>query len=248
MNNRRIIILSSIIVLSSGLIGCDSMTDRDTFGEPQTKPDAFAIVTVEEDFTLDVPSDAWTFRTSDLWKIETDVGRHFLRLTRPADTEFALYRSFQWRSFSMACYIRCPRGNATGADDGNVGILFGYDGTDRTNRLAFTIAPAQATASLVHSTGVLNRTIKTTVLPTGQTLADGNWHRIDVLRDIDAGTITVRLDAADPGRPALLEIRDFGNEVGLIGFSATGTSLDVGRIMIQGQARKTTPISQTSQD
>jgi hypothetical protein len=176
---------------------------------PQANPQAAdgpIKATVREDFELTEPSAAWTFRTPALWRIATEDERNLLQMAIPPKRpmmpgvrrpqEFAIYNKYQFRSFSLTCRIRVDDDPANTARDACV--IFG-----RKDDTHFYYAHLGSTAGGTHNTLMrVDGDKRQSLIPAGTqrpaAMPDRAWHKVDILRDVTAGTIKVYVDAFEP--------------------------------------------------
>ena len=65
-------------------------------------------------------------------------------------------------------------------------------------------------------------------------ITDGEWHRVDVLRNFDTGIIEVYVDQADE---PLFRALDKTYEWGTIGIGSFDHAMSIGRFFVRGEAR-----------
>jgi hypothetical protein len=220
--------------------GCTSFPGRAAADDPE----APMIVTVHDDFALPEPSDAWTFRTPELWHIAMDNDTRFLQLLPPPQRpmlpgvrrpqEYAIYSRYQFCSFSLTCRVRIDKEVEVRARD--VCIIFG-----RRDDTHFYYAHLASVADNVHNTlmrvdGDTRQRLLDHHPPPA--ILDKEWHRVDVLRDVDAGTIRVYVDADSEDHPPLFEATDRTYEWGHIALGSFDDHGSFANLVIQGEARR----------
>lgn len=216
---------------------------------PATRPagNDWAIVHAAEGFDLDEPGDAWTFRTPQLWRVAVDGDRRFLQMAYPPERpmlpgirrpqEYAVYNRFEFRSFSLACYVRVDRD--PGVKGRDACIIFG-----RRDDTHFYYAHLSNYTDSFHNNLVrVDGTTRGALLPPDPmrrpAITDQEWHLVDVIRDVDAGTIKVYVDR-DKGEQyasPIFEAVDRTYESGFIALGSFDDHASFGRFAIEGQAR-----------
>ncbi len=224
----------------------------------QTPPQAtgeradWSIVRMSDDFEFDAPSDSWTFRTPALWRITSEGERRFLQMAFPPQRpllpgvrrpqEYALYNRFEFRSFSLACYMRIDRDPQVRGRDAC--LIFG-----RQDNTHFYYVHLSNVSDAVHNNIIrVDGETRESLLPADEqrrpAITDRQWHRVDLVRDVDSGSIRVwvDLDLAAPEQPPLFEVTDRTYEWGFVGLASFDDHASFGRFGIDGQARSpTTP-------
>ncbi len=204
------------------------------------------IVTVREDFDLPDPGDAWRFRTPSLWRVAVEGDRRFLQMAVPPERpmlpgvrrpqEYALYIAWEFRSFSLSCRLRLDRDVSVKARDAC--IIFG-----RRDETHFYYVHLSSISDGTHNSIMrVDGETRQQLVPDSRSIppaiADRAWHKVDVLRDVDAGTIKVFVDAYDASTPALFSIIDRTYDWGFIALGSFDDHASFTRIIIDGQARK----------
>jgi len=223
---------------------------------PKPKPDAepTVLVRVLEEFTLPEPGEAWTFRTAERWQIAEKENRRFLQMAGPSQRpvmpgvahprEYAIYNKYRFRSFSLSCRVRIDCDPA--ADPGDVCIIFGWQDDDHFYYAQLSSLPNGAHNTIGRVDGETTRSL----LPPGRrpepAITDNQWHKVDVLRDADTGTIEVYVDAYDPQRPKppLLRAADRTYQWGCIGLGSVAGRAGFARLIIEGFSA--TPLAETN--
>jgi len=210
----------------------------------------WSIVHVAEGFDLDQPGDAWIFRTPQLWRIATDGQRRFLQMAYPPDRpllpgvrrpqEFAIYNRFEFRSFSLACYVRVDREISVKGRDAC--IIFG-----RRDDTHFYYAHLSNFTDAWHNNLIrVDGSTRYSLLPADPArrlpMTDQAWHLVEVIRDVDAGTIKVYVDRDKGGAntPPLFEATGRTYDWGFIALGSFDDHASFGRFAIEGQARPAT--------
>ena len=245
MTFRRAV--SVLLLLSACLTqaGCRSL-----FKGSDKEPGPLTLVEAPIEFKLDEPGDVWTFRTPELWRVAVEGDRRFLQMAPPPERpmlpgvrrpqEYAIYNKYQFRNFSLSCRVRVDCDPAVAGRDAC--IIFG-----RQDETHFYYVHLSNAASGSHNTIVrVDGDTRTTLLPAGQhppvTVPGREWHKVDVLRDVDAGTITLYVDAYDPGRATpWAQVRDTTYDWGHIGLGSFNDHASFGRILLAGEARRSGP-------
>ncbi len=226
------------------LSGCETLSPQPPATEPMPP-----LVTVREDFDLAEPGDSWTLRTRGQWRIAIEDGAQFLQMAFPISAalapqtrnppapvaqtlEWAIYNRYQFRSFSLSCQVRVAGPERTGARDAC--ILFGWADPDHGYRIDLSAQTDLEHNALIRLSGQ-TRQVLATVVPGKPGLTSG-WHRVDVLRDADAGTIRVYVDPAGQDAAPVLQAVDHTYEWGRLGLGSFDHA-DFSRFLIQGQAR-----------
>ncbi len=209
--------------------------------------ESWAIVRVAEGFDLDEPGDAWTFRTPRLWRIAVDGDRRFLQMAYPPERpllpgvrrpqEYAVYNKFEFRSFSLACYVRIDRDPSVKGRDAC--ILF-----CRLDDTHFYYAHLSNFTDDFHNNLIrVDGDTRRALLPADPNrrpaITDQNWHLVEVIRYADAGTIRVFVDRDKGGEYAapLFEATDRTYDWGTIALASFDDHASFGRLAIEGQAR-----------
>jgi hypothetical protein len=231
--NRIFIVLVGLGALPV-VVGCRS---------PQVGAEAaLPIVNLVDEFSLAEPSDSWQFGTPQRWRIVAEGERRFLHLSEPLPPapaqgpvphplEQAVHRAHRFRSFSLSCWVRPgPAGDGATRD---ACILFGRQ--DEQSYFCFRLSRGQreleASLLRVDSGRELPLTPGGSPLQTG--IADQGWHRVDILRDVGAGTIEILLDRT---RPALLRVRDKSYPVGGLALGSASGGVGFGQVLISGES------------
>ena len=225
-------------------VGC---TELDQLKHPRQDRQDWSIVRVADGFDLDQPGEAWTFRTPQLWRIATDGQRRFLQMAYPPDRpllpgvrrpqEYAIYNRFEFRSFSLACYLRVDRETSVKGRDACV--IFG-----RRDDTHFYYAHLSNYTDAWHNNLIrLDGSTRYSLLPADPArrpaIIDQAWHLVDVIRDADAGTIKVYVDRDKGGAGAapIFEVVDRTYDWGLIALGSFDDHASFGRLALEGQAR-----------
>jgi hypothetical protein len=238
---RRMLAMGWLIVVGFMQPGCESFGGRDSADQD------FSIVSVADDFEFDEPSDAWTLRTPALWRIGAEGDRRFLQMLpqpqrammpgvrRPQ--EYAVYNKFEFRSFALACYVRIDRDPSVKGRDAC--IIFG-----RQDNTHFYYAHLSNYSDGVHNNLIrVDGQTRQSLLPADASrrpaIVDCNWHRVDVVRDVDAGTIKVYvdLDRGPKDQPPLFEAVDRTYDWGFVALASFDDHASFGRLGIEGEAR-----------
>jgi len=236
----RNILLAGAAILGVG--GCQSFD----MSSPSEKP-SWSIVRVYEDFSLDEPGEAWSFRTPVLWRVSEESGRRFLQMAVPPPRplmagvrrpqEYAIYNKFEFRSFSLACYVRIERDPAVRGRDAC--IIF-----SRRDNTHFYYAHLSNFSDAFHNNLVrVDGATRQPLIPADvarrPAITDRQWHRVDVVRDVDAGTIRVYVDLdRDRTLPPVFEVEDRTYEWGFIGLGSFDDHASFACVAIEGQARR----------
>ncbi len=210
----------------------------------------WAIVRVAEGFDLDEPGDAWTFRTPRLWRIAVDGDRRFLQMAYPPERpllpgvrrpqEYAVYNKFEFRSFSLACYVRIDRDPSVKGRDACI-IFCRRDDTHfyYAHLSNFT---DDFHNNLIRVDGDTRRALLPADANRRPAITDQHWHLVEVIRYADAGTIRVFVDRDKGGQYAapLFEATDKTYDWGTIALASFDDHASFGRLAIEGQARPAT--------
>ena len=240
-------LLNSSLLALAALCGC---TELHWPAASQPAADDWSIVHVAEGFDLDEPGDAWTFRTPHLWRVAVDGDRRFLQMAYPPERpllpgirrpqEYAAYNKFEFRSFSLACYVRIDRETSVKGRDAC--IIFG-----RRDDTHFYYAHLSNYTDSFHNNLVrVDGSSRRPLLPADPNrrpaITDQAWHLVDVMRDANAGTIRVYVDRDKGGAYALplFEAIDRTYDSGFIALGSFDDHASFGRFAIEGQARQAT--------
>lgn len=204
-------------------------------------------VTLFEQFLLDDPGDNWVFRTPELWRIAREGDRRFLQMAIPPERpmlpgvrrpqEYALYAPYQFRSFSLSIRVRVDRAPSVLRRDAVV--IFGWQ--DDTH---FYYAHLSGLTDEWHNALVRvdGQTCVSLIPPASRpppTLTDTAWHKVDILRDVNAGTIEVYVDAYDETARPVFRAADRTYEWGRIGIGSFDDHASFASMKIEGEARAT---------
>lgn len=232
---RRCIVLTFLLAAA----GCSQHLDATA--APQDAP---AVVLIREDFTSDESLDRWTFRTPELWRIAVEGHRRMLQMAippqRPAlpgvrrPQEYAVYNRYDFRSFSLSCRVRVDRDVSVAARDAC--IIFG-----RQDDTHFYYAHLSGLSNDVHNTLMrVDGQTRVSLVPRERqpapTFTDREWHRVDILRDVDTGRIQVFFDVERNPEP-VFDVIDHTYEWGQIGLGSFDDHASFAQLVIDGQAR-----------
>jgi hypothetical protein len=244
---RQLRILSPLLAITFPA-ACASFQPSGAAGDAE----APLIVTIHEDFQLPEPGEAWTFRTPELWHISTENDMRFLQMDVPPrrpilpgvrrPQEYAVYSRYQFRSFSLSCLVRIDKAVEVAARDAC--IIFG-----RQDDTHFYYAHLSGVADNVHNTlmrvdGDTRQRLLDHHPPPA--ITDKEWHRVDVLRDVDAGTIRVYVDAESEDHPPLFAVTDRTYEWGHIALGSFDDHASFANLVIQGEARRHSGVAPVS--
>lgn len=217
-------------------------------GGPAARPEAppVSIVMALEDFDLDQPSDSWSFRNPALWRIGVEGPRRFLQMAYPegraggarTPTEYALYNPYEFRSFSLS--VRARLDADSGGQERNLCLLFGWQDPGHYYYIKLSDQPGAEWNNIYRVAGGQ----VTPLVPSAEleaALTAGNWGKVDLLRDMEAGTITVYVNAYDGQAEPYLQAVDKRYEWGHIGCGAIHDHGSISRFGVEGQARRTSP-------
>ena len=170
--------------------------------------------------------------------------------------EYAMFRPYQFRSFAWSCFVRVDPTKAaskttgkTAAEltssestPGDVRVIFGWQ--DETHYYDVLLSALLSGASAVvtrvdgHSVQPLSRSMSLSSPESkAGVLTDGAWHKIDILRNSDTGSIQIYVDAYDEQTRPCFETKDTRYEWGSIGVGSIETPAQFAKILIEGQAR-----------
>ena len=210
----------------------------------------WSIVRTADGFDLDEPSSAWTFRTPPLWRIAVDGDRRFLQMAFPPKRpllpgvrrpqEYAVYNKFEFRSFSLTCRVRIESEPTVKGRDAC--IIFG-----RRDDTHFYYAHLSNYTDAFHNNLIrVDGADRTPLLPADPArkpaIADQNWHLVDVVRDVNAGTIKVYIDRdkSEQNASPIFEATDRTYASGFVALGSSDDHAGFGRFGIEGQARPPT--------
>ncbi|HOW69374.1 MAG TPA: hypothetical protein PKY77_02135 [Phycisphaerae bacterium] len=232
----------TLLLFLAFLPGCQTNPPRKS-----PVPDWFD-VTLADDFEFDAPSSAWRFRTPSLWRIAYEGDRRFLQMAIPPEGtrpgagirpwEYAVYGRYEFRSFSLSCRVRIDRELTVEGRD--VCILFGRQDPGHYYYLDLSADSGDFRNTLVRVDGPSRKALLSTTAARPPTITDRAWHRVDILRDVDSGTIKVYVDAepnSAPPKPTL-EGQDRSYPWGTIALGSFGHHASFARLAIEGQARE----------
>jgi len=224
-------------------MGCQHLTTA-----PDRDPPPL-MATVVEEFRLDEPGEAWTFRTPELWRIGVEGDRRFLQMAKPAQRpmlpgvrrpqEYALHTRHRFRSFNLSCRLRVDCDPSVAGRDAC--IIFG-----RRDDTHFYYVHLSNVADQFHNAIIrVDGQTRTSLLPAGThpplTVPGTEWHKVDVIRDADAGTIVVYVDAYDRQAKPWAQIEDRTYDWGYVGLGSFNDHASFAHLLIEGEARRAGP-------
>jgi hypothetical protein len=239
--------LSLPLLLVAGCMGPAAAPDK--AGRPA---DERMQARVEETFRLS-EADNWLLRTPALWKLGEERGRRYLQMLQPParpmtagvrrPQEYAVYKPYEFRSFSLSCMVRVDRDPATKGRDAC--IIFGRQDDTHLYYVHLSNLSDGAHNTIIRVDGGTRRRIMPDRVFPRPVITDAGWHKVDVLRNCDTGSIQVFVDARDEktARP-YFEVIDRTYEWGFIALGSFDDFASFGQILIEGEARKpATPAS-----
>lgn len=204
------------------------------------------LVRVQETFALG-QADNWRFRTPELWSILEDEGRPYLQVAEPPQRpmlpgvrrpqEYAIFTPYEFRSFSLSCFMRVDRDPAVKARDAC--IIFG-----RRDDTHFYYAHLAGASDGVHNTVMrVDGDTRQRLMPDGfrpePIFTDRTWHKVDVLRNCDTGLTQIFVDAYDPAAATpYFEFTDKTYEWGHLAIGSFDDHASFANVLIEGQARQ----------
>jgi hypothetical protein len=212
---------------------------------PQSPAAGSPIVTAFDQFLLDEPGENWAFRTPELWRVAVEGDRRFLQMAIPPERpmlagvrrpqEYAIYAPYEFRGFSLSARVRADRDPSVTRRDAC--IIFGWQ--DETH---FYYAHLSGATDEWHNALVrVDGETRVSLVPPGQrpppTLTDLAWHKVDVLRELKAGTIEVYVDAYDPAARPVFRVVDRTYEWGHVGVGSFDDHASFANVKIEGEAR-----------
>lgn len=208
---------------------------------------SYKIVRIFEDFTLDSPGEAWSFRTPSLWRITEEGDHRYLQMAiqpeRPMMTgvrrpqEYVIYNAYEFRSFALACYTRVDNDPAIRGRDAC--LFFGRHDNTHLYYVHLSNYSDQWHNNIIRVDGETRASLLPVSLRPRPAITDRQWHRIDVVRDVDEGTIRVWVDLdRDPELPTVFEVTDRTYEWGFIGLGSFDDHASFAQVAIEGQARR----------
>ena len=149
--------------------------------------------------------------------------------------EYALYAPYQFRSFSLSIRVRVDRAPSVLRRDAVV--IFGWQ--DDTH---FYYAHLSGLTDEWHNALVrVDGQTRVSLIPPASrpppTLTDTAWHKVDILRDVNAGTIEVYVDAYDETARPVFRAADRTYEWGHIGIGSFDDHASFASMKIEGEAR-----------
>jgi len=207
---------------------------------------SYSIVHIFEDFALDSPGEAWSFRTPPLWRITKEGDRRYLEMAiqpeRPMmagvrrPQEYAIYSAYEFRSFALACYARVDNDPAIRGRDAC--IFFGRRDNTHLYYVHLSNYSDQWHNNIIRVDGETRASLLPVDARSRPAITDNQWHRIDVVRDVDEGTIRVWVDLdRDPDLPPIFEVTDRTYEWGFIGLGSFDDHVSFAQVAIEGQVR-----------
>lgn len=208
-----------------------------------------AIVRVIEEWSFATPSEAWTLDDPSRWRIAREQERRFLQMAIPpenapaeADTPWprscTFYNRFAFRSFSLAAYVRVDRPeDAAGRD---VCIVFAEHAARAPGRrngyyVQLSNLADPATTNIFRVDG--DRRIPLVARIDKPAITDRQWHRVDLIRNVNTGVIDIFMDRTpgDADAEPFLHAVDRTYREGRIGFGSYDDHASFGRLAIEGQ-------------
>jgi len=237
MNGKRWCCLWACTIMGLASVGCTNL-------KTEPKRETPLLVTLRETFDLPEVSDNWSFRTPGLWHVASEGDRRFLQMNEPPKRpmlpgvrrpqEYAIYNKYEFRSFNLSCRVRVDCDPSVRGRD--VVIIFGRQ--DKTHYYYIHLSNRSDT---VHNMLIrVDGDTRQPLLPAGSlplTLTDNAWHKVDIQRDVEKGTITVYFDYDAGHREPLIQITDRTYEWGFVGLGSFNDYGSFGRVVIEGEAR-----------
>lgn len=224
------------------LAGCTQLPTA----QPTQQPEEPLHVQVEETFELS-GGDNWLFRTPAMWRVADEDGKRYLQMAEPPSRpmlsgvrrpqEYALYAPYEFRSFSLTCFVRADRDPAVAARDAC--IIFG-----RRDDTHFYYVHLAGVSDGAHNTvmrvdGATRQRLMPENYKPRPVMVDRAWHKVDVLRDCDRGLIQIFVDAYDPATAKpYFEVTDRTYDWGHLAVGSFDDHASFARILIEGEARK----------
>lgn len=215
-------------------------------GQSDRPPERPASVQVEETFQLS-EAENWLFRTPGMWRIADESGKRYLQMAEPPGRpmlpgvrrpqEYAVYTPYEFRSFSMSCFVRVDRDPQVGARDAC--IIFGRQDDTHFYYVHLAGVSDGAHNTVMRVDGPTRKRLMPDTYTPKPVMVDRAWHKVDVLRDCDTGRIQIFVDAYDPAtaRP-YFEITDKTYEWGHLAIGSFDDHASFARILIEGEARR----------
>jgi hypothetical protein len=205
-------------------------------------------VQTRETFQL-AGADNWLFRTPELWKVADENGRRYLQMSeapqRPMTPgvrrpqEYAIYSPYEFRSFSLSCYVRVDRDPATTARDAV--IIFGRQDDTHLYYVHLSGRSDAAHNTIMRVDGATRQRLMPDNYNPTPIMTDREWHKVDVLRNCDTGLIQVYVDANDPATAKpYFEVNDKTYDWGYLALGSFDDFASFARIFIEGEGRKPT--------
>jgi hypothetical protein len=229
----------AVVALSLAVLicGCESFDKQD--------PPPYEHLYVVEEFNLDTLDDTWTVRTPELWHIAAEGDRRFLQMKPPPERpmtegvrrpqEYAVYNKYQFRSFNLSCRVRIDNDpNVKGRD---ACIIFGRRDPTHMYYIHLSNDASGFHNTIVRVDGGARQSLLPSLLPAKPAITDGQWHKVDVIRDADTGLIQVFIDAFEPGTKPLFETRDKTYKWGRIALGSFNDHASFDHLLIEGQAQ-----------
>ncbi len=203
------------------------------------------VINVFEQFLLEEPGDNWTVRTPQLWRVAQEGNRRFLQMAIPPERpalpgvrrprEYALFSPYQFRSFSMSVRVRVDRDPSVARRDAVV--ILGWQDDTHCYYAHLSGSTDEWHNALVRVDGQTRISLIPPAQRPAPTMTDLAWHKVDVLRDADTGTISVYVDAYDEAAQPVFRVVDRTYEWGYIGLGSFDDHASFAQIKIEGQAR-----------
>ncbi len=204
-------------------------------------PESTATTYVQENFLLDTLGEAWVPRTPELWSIVQDApDRRVLTMAPPPERpmlpgvrrpqEYVTYARQSFQSFNFSCRVRVDNEPAVKGRDAC--ILFGIRDATHFYYIHLSNESVDWHNCLVRVDGDTRTKL---AQPTKAPMTDRNWHKVDLIRNVETGAITVYVDAYDASARPWLEANDTTYTSGRIGLGSFNDHASFARILIEGQ-------------
>lgn len=229
-----------LFTIASFLAGCSEGTTPTGTAPPDNMIEAYL------DFKLPEISDAWSFRTPGLWHLEEENGNRFLVMKPPPPRdmmpgawrpqEYALYNRQAFRSFSLSCWLRIDQDPQIAKRDACV--IFGRQDDTHLYYVHLSGYSDETHNTIMRVEGDARQSIVPVHRRPDPALTDREWHKVDILRNVDTGLIEVYVDEHTQAvRQPLMRAYDRRYEWGFVGVGSVDDHISLAGLHINGQAR-----------
>lgn len=228
-----------------GLLQCGCQDPNATAPE-RLREEPISLVNVRDDFEMAVPGDSWSFLNPGLWRVGVEGHRRFLQMAYPPDlppqggpqrpSEYAMFNAYQFRSFALTCRLRVD--SAPRDEGNNACVIFGWRDDRHFYYVHLSNVYGELSNTVVRVEGGTARSLIPLIDRREPAFTDQDWHKVDVLRDANTGSIEVYVNAFSEDAQPLFSVTDRTYEWGHIGFGACRDHASFAGVEFEGEARR----------